>query len=106
MSIGDRLGPDVRTRMESIIARQASRPTGSPAVDALLAGPRAELVESREQYKQRMLGPTSRPQADAAALADAMAKLAPLFGVKRKPWAELSSYDQALWTATVREALT
>ena len=91
--LASRMGPDVKARMEALIGRQA---TPQPQ-------PHAELVESAEDYKRRMM-PTSRAAANAPAIVDVMARLAPAFGVKRKPWAELSVYDQALWIATLREA--
>jgi hypothetical protein len=82
--LATKIGPDVKARMEALIGRHA---------------------ETREQYKARMLGqPSSRAMADAEAIVDTMAKLSTVFGVKRKRWADLSVYDQALWIATLRES--
>lgn len=94
--LADRLAPDVRARMEAVITRQGQY--ASPVISGLVG-------ESREAYRERMLGqPRSRAEHDAQAIVDAMAKLAPTFGVKRKSWADTSKWDRALWIATVREA--
>lgn len=76
--LSERLSPDVRSRMEAVIARQGA----------------VRVVEQ----------PHSRAEASAEDIVDTMAKLAPVFGVRRPRWAELDQYERALWIATVREA--